>query len=171
MSETFVLLCAETHWSSTDGLCNEQILCTGRVSPLRCVSPFRCTNRVSCSTNQDGLIAFPEFLRMQIAPSSSARLERLDQLSTTLADITPLFVLLVSLESHDYDEHLEQQYDGFYDDFKFNWPTFKNFCTLNAESWNLESLKRLYCSLHTQVSPHAHTLCVYCDPKSMNCKT
>ena len=76
---------------------------------------FRCTNRVSCITNQDGLIALPEFSRMRIAPSSSARLERLDQLSTTMVDITELFVLLVPLETPDHDAHLDKQYDGFYD--------------------------------------------------------
>ena len=88
---------------------------------------------------------------MLIAPSSSARLERLDQLSTTLVDVTKLFVLLVSLETPEHDAHLDKQYDGFYDNFSFNWCIFKNFCKLNGEDWDPETLKRLYCSLHTQV--------------------
>ena len=163
VSYPITLLCSEYHWSPASVLCPGQVLRAGRVNSLLCNSLFNCAftfhpfvvlTKCCDSTNQDGLIAFPEFLRMLIAPSASARLERLDELSNTVESVTSLFVLLTSLEAPQCDGHLSEGYDGFYDNFSYTWRTFSNFCTLNSEDWNPGSLKRMYCSLHTQVPIH-----------------
>ena len=97
-------------------------------------------------SDEDGLIGFPEFLRMAIAPA--ARLERLDELTAVVEEFDAIFGMLIWIGRLGHTNTAFVPESGHYDHLTFNWATFKLFCTANSELWARGHLERLFCLFH-----------------------